>query len=163
MSLGEDDDNCHICPKISALLQTLETLHIRMRRICPDILKPQHPDSGLRLSEVVVNLSLLEDIPGITAATHSRRCGFPDVGLLQLVADMREQAEALADRMTSPKSLRILRHSLPRFKVQSLDVLSGEAMILDDGMPWNADGKIIELPEPESDFSDADFSSVSEI
>ncbi|KAM5373300.1 hypothetical protein ACJZ2D_007129 [Fusarium nematophilum] len=128
----------HICPTIGTLLSTLRTLHLRMRSICPDVLKPPDPNGNLRLSVAVINLSLTTDLPGTTSAAHSSRCGPTGGGLLQLKADMAEAAEALAARMTSPKKLR--------------------TMILDDDMAWDEDGKAVEEDsEPESELDD-DFS-----
>ncbi|KAH7019870.1 hypothetical protein EDB80DRAFT_701705 [Ilyonectria destructans] len=157
VSPREQGNSGHICPAIGALLCTLRTLHVRMRSICPDVLKPRDPNENLRLSVAVINLSLTMDLPGITSAAHSRECGPPGGGLLQLKADIQERAEALVARMASPKTVRILTHSLPQFETQSLDVSSGKIMILDDDMAWEADGKTVkEDSEPESDFLDDD-------
>ena len=103
-SSAEQGNSRHICPAIGAVLRTLRTLHLRMRSICPDVLKPRDPNDGLYLSVVVINLSLTANLPGITLATHSKRCGSQGGGLLQLKAEIQEQAEALAARMASPKS-----------------------------------------------------------
>ncbi|KAI1124925.1 hypothetical protein F5Y10DRAFT_248325 [Nemania abortiva] len=155
-SLGDDR---HICRDIAALLPTLRILHLRMRRICPDVLKPQDPDGDLRLSELVINLSLTTTAPRITSATHSERCGGVR-GLLLLQSDIREQAEALAARMDSPRVVRVLTHSLPSFEILSLDVLTGKIMVLDDDMAWDEDGKsVTEDSEPEFEFLSDDFSS----
>ncbi|KID82380.1 hypothetical protein MGU_10277 [Metarhizium guizhouense ARSEF 977] len=133
---GEQGDSHHICPAIGTLLRTLRTLHVRMRTICPDVLKPQDPSENLHLSEVVINLSLTANLPGITSAAHSKQCGFQGGGLLQLKADIQEQAEALATKMASPKVIRILTHTLPQFETQSLDVFTGKTIILGDDMAW---------------------------
>ncbi|KAK3382032.1 hypothetical protein B0T24DRAFT_600347 [Lasiosphaeria ovina] len=143
-SAGQQGNGHHICPAISALLCTLRTLHLRMRSICPDVLIPRDPNISLHLSEVVINLSLTEKLPGITSAAHSKRCGSQGGGLLQLKADLFEQAEALATQMVFPKVMRILTHSLPQFETNSLDVLSGKTMILEDGSAWDEDGKTVE-------------------
>lgn len=158
-SPGQQGDDHHICPAIGALVPTLQTLHLRMRSICPDVLKPQHLNDSLPLNAVVINLSLTTNLPGITSASHSKRCGSRGGGLLQLRADMQKQAESLATRMASPKAMRILTHSLPQFETQSLDVLTGKTMMLDDGVAWDADGKTVqEDSEPESELLDDDFS-----
>ncbi|KAK2593175.1 hypothetical protein QQS21_009104 [Conoideocrella luteorostrata] len=157
---GQGDDGCHICPVIGALLVRLRTLHLRLRNVCPNALKPQDPSGSLRLSAVVVNLSLAMNIPGRTSAAHSKRCGSQGVGFLQLKEDMREQAEALASQMVSPKTVRVLTHSLPQFETQSLDVLTGKTMILTDDMAWDEDGKIVEEHSAsESDLSDGEFAA----
>jgi hypothetical protein len=149
----------HFCPVIGAVLRTLRTLHIRMRSICAEVLKPGDPNDSLHLSVVVINLSLITNLPGITSATHSERCGSQGGGLPQLKAEMQEQAEALATQMVSPKIMRILTHSLPQFETQSLDVLTGKSMILDDDMAWDEDGKTVEEDsEPESEILDDDSS-----
>ncbi|KAF2968324.1 hypothetical protein GQX73_g5269 [Xylaria multiplex] len=160
---GEQGGDLHICPTIGSLLHTLRTLHLRMHSICPDVLKPQVPDDNLKLSVMVINLSLITNEPGITSAAHSKRCGSPAGGLLQLKADIQEQAEALTARMTSPKIMRVLTHSLPQFEIQSLDVLTGKIMMLEDDMAWDEDGKMVmEESEPESEFPDDEFSSFSD-
>lgn len=67
--------------------------------------------------------------------------------------------------MASPKTIRILTHSLPSFEIQSLDVLTGKKMMLDDGMTWDEDGKTVnvnEKSEPESEISDDEFSTFDE-
>ncbi|KAL9568987.1 hypothetical protein ACKAV7_006854 [Fusarium commune] len=129
-----------------------------MRRICPDVLKTQDLDSTLHLSTVVINLSLLTDQPSITSAAHAKPCGSQGGGLIQLRADVREQAEALVTRMASPQTMRILTHTLPQFDTRSLDVLTGKTMKLDDDTAWEDDGKTIqEDSEPEPELLDEDF------
>lgn len=113
VSSGKQGNSGHICPAIGALLCTLRTLHVRMRSICPDVLNPRDPNDNLCLSVVVINLSLTTDLPGITSAAHSRQCRPLGGGLFQLKADIQERAEALVTRMASPKTVRILTHSLP--------------------------------------------------
>lgn len=158
---GQQAIDHHICPAIGSLLPTLRTLHLRMRSICPEVLKLRDTNNSLRLSVVVVNLSLIANVPGITSAAHSQRCGSQGGGgLVQLKAEMQQQAEALATRMASPKVVRILTHSLPQFETHSLDVLTGKVMILSDGMPWEEDGKTVwKDSEPESELLDNEFSN----
>lgn len=161
MDSPEEQENVHhICPAIGTLLSTLRTLHLRMRTICPGVLKLRDSKDSLRLSEVVINLSLMTDVAETTSASHSQRCKPQDAGLPALKADIREQAEALASRMACPKLIRILTHSLPQFELQSLDVLTGKTMILDDDMAWNDDGKMIEEESgSESELSDDEFAT----
>ncbi|KAI0549194.1 hypothetical protein F4679DRAFT_276387 [Xylaria curta] len=144
----------HICPAIGALLRTLHTLHLRMRSICPDVLKPHDLDNIPHLSVVIVNLSLITNEPGTTSAAHSKRCGSP-AGPLQLIADIQEQAQALAAQMVSPKIVRVLTHSLPQFETRSFDILTGKTMVLDDDMAWDEDGRTVaDDSEPESELPD---------
>ncbi|KAI2778895.1 hypothetical protein F4815DRAFT_446948 [Daldinia loculata] len=155
---GEQGECCHICPAIGTLLRTLQTLHLRMHSICPDVLKPRDPNDNLHLSVVAINLSLTTNLPGITSAAHAKRCGSQVGGLFQLIADIQEQAEVLATRMASPKTVRILTHSIPHFETQSFDVLTGKTMLLDHDMAWDEDGKTVkEDSEPESELLDDDF------
>ncbi|KAF7547575.1 hypothetical protein G7Z17_g7622 [Cylindrodendrum hubeiense] len=158
ISSGEQGDNSHICPAIGTLLHTLRTLHLRMRSICPDVLKPRYPNDRLCLSVAVINLNLTMHQPGIASAAHSIRCGPLSGEILQLKEDIREQAEALVSRMASPKLIRILSHAPRSFETESLDVLTGKTMILDDDMEWDEDGKTVkeEDSEPESDILDDD-------
>ena len=147
----EQHGDGHICTAIGALLGTLRTLELRMPRICPEVLKPRDPRAILRLSEVVITLSManadheLEEEPG----PHSQRCGSQAGGLLQLQAEMLQQAEILATQMASPKALRIISHSPLDFKEESLDVLTGKTMIWD-----YSDDTDEEFSEPESEILD---------
>ncbi|KAI1360882.1 hypothetical protein F5Y08DRAFT_331234 [Xylaria arbuscula] len=152
----------HLCPAISALLPTLQTLHVRMQYVCPDVLKVLHSDECLRLSTVVINTSLNFSRSEVTSMFHSRRCPLGEGSLLQLRSDLQEQAEALANRMTSPKTVRILTHKLPTFVRVSLDVLTGVSMLLDDDSPWDADGEVMEYADQDTDLSDSDFSASSD-
>ena len=111
----QDGSDCHICPSIGALLTTLRRLPLRMRRICPEVLRPQTNDTALQLIEVVVNLSLSNESPMTTSAAHSVRCGSTDRGFAQLQTDIEDHARALIPSMTSPKVIRVLTHSLPQF------------------------------------------------
>ncbi|KAM7192101.1 hypothetical protein V8F33_008526 [Rhypophila sp. PSN 637] len=158
-SPGQQGDDRHICPHINALLRTLRTLHVRMRSICPDVLKPRDSNDTLQLSQVVINFSLITNTDLATSAVHSRRCGSEGVGgFLQLKAEIHEQAEALATRMASPRMIRILSHSLPQFEIRSLDVLTGKITVLDDDMAWDEDGKSIkDDSEPESELGEDEF------
>ncbi|KAF5550149.1 hypothetical protein FPHYL_9471 [Fusarium phyllophilum] len=157
-SSGERGDECHICPSIAALLPTLRTLHLRMRTICPDVLKVQDPSSTWKLGTVIINFVLLTDQLSMMAATHSKPCDSHGGGLIQLRVDIQEQAEALVTRMVSPKTMRILTQTLPQFDTMSLDVLTGKIMKLGDGAAWDEDGKTVqEDSEPESEISDGEF------
>lgn len=55
---------------------------------------------------------------------------------------MLEQAEAIAARMSSPKTARIFIHSLPQFEIQPLDVLTGKTMVLEDGRTLGGDSEL---------------------
>ncbi|KAM0539917.1 hypothetical protein ACHAO7_011696, partial [Fusarium culmorum] len=155
-SSGGREEACHICPNIGALIHKLKYLRLRVRNICPDALRPRDSADGLRLNRLIVNLSLKMDLPGITSAAHSKRCGPPNEGgFLQLKEDMQEQAEKLGAKMASPKLIRILSHTLPQLETHSLDVLSGGTMLLEDRMRWDDDGDILEDEQgAESDFSE---------
>ncbi|KAI1441524.1 hypothetical protein F5Y02DRAFT_294216 [Annulohypoxylon stygium] len=163
MPRQEHGDDFHVCTSIGALLTNLRRLRLRMRSICPDVLRPQHHDTDLRLSEVLINLSLSEKSPMTTAAAHSTRCGSTGGGFLQLKADIEDQAKALAARMASPKTIRILTHSFPHIETQSLDVLTGKNMTLADNMEWEDDGETVEDHlDLESEISDDGFSTSSD-
>ncbi|KAH7320705.1 hypothetical protein B0I35DRAFT_198945 [Stachybotrys elegans] len=159
-SSNEQSGINHLCPLISAFLPTLRTLHVRMPRVCSELLKCPATEKVPRLTTVVVNLSLNIIQPGITSASHSKSCYSSGGSLLQLKEDITTQAETLATQVKSIKILRVLTHSLPTFKIESLDVLTGKTMRLKDGMAWDDDGTVIEESEPESEFSsDDDFSA----
>ncbi|KAI0003583.1 hypothetical protein F4779DRAFT_601457 [Xylariaceae sp. FL0662B] len=159
----EHGDDFHICTSISALLTTLRRLRLRMRSICADVLRPQRDDTSLRLSEVLINLSLSNESPMTTSAAHSIRCGSTGGGFYQLKEDIEKQAEALATRMVSPKTIRILTHSLPQIEMQSLDILTGKCMILTNDKAWEDDGKTVEDDsDSESEILDGGFSTSSD-
>ena len=158
---GLGDNGDHICPAIGALLCTLRTLRLRMSCICPDVLKPQGPSGSLQLSEVVINLSMTEHLRSFTAVGESNRCGSQGGGLPQLKADLCAQAEALATQMAFPKVIRILTHSGPRFETESLDILTGKTVVLDDAMAWEDIKTVEEASDTESEIILDDESSDS--
>ena len=136
--------NCHICASVGTLLTTLRRLRLRMRRVCPDILRPQPPRFNLRLSEVLINLSLSNESPMTTSVAYPARCGSTGGGFAQLQADIEHQAKALVAHMASPQTVRILTHSLPQLEMQSFDVLAGKRLVLGDHAAWDDDGQTIE-------------------
>lgn len=128
-----------------------------MPRICPDILQFRDPDDNLRLSVLVIDLCLALRHPGETAGSTSKRCGSEPGGLLQLEADLRERAEALAARMASPKTINIITFLHSRKQVYSLDVLTGKTVVLDSYTAWGDDGRTVEEDsESEFEFPDND-------
>ncbi|KAI1818270.1 hypothetical protein GGS20DRAFT_349191 [Poronia punctata] len=157
----EDGRDHHICPMVGNLLCSLQILHLRMPSICADAIKPRDEKEMLPLAQVAINLSVSNNIFGEMPTSHSQHCGSQGErwSQLQLRAEMLKQAEVLATRMSSPKTMRIITHSLPSFERHSLDVLTGKTMKLDDGMGWEEDGEIIgQDSEPESEISSDDFS-----
>lgn len=163
MPLQEHHDDFHVCTSIGAILTSLRRLRVRMRTICADVLRLQHHNTSLRLSEVLINLSLSNESPTTTWAAHSKQCGSTVPGILSLQAAIKDQAEALAARMDSPKLIRILTHSLPQIEMLSLDILTGKRMVLADKMGWEDDGKTIkDVSDSESEILDDDFSTSSD-
>jgi hypothetical protein len=159
-SSSEHEESNHVCMLISAFLPFLKILHVRMPRVCSELLKCPNSKKIPRLTTVVVNLSLNIVQTGITAASHSKSCCPSGGSLLELKEDIKTQAETLAAQVNSIKTLRVLTHSLPNFEIESLDVLlTGTTMKLNDDMAWDDDGIIIDESEPESEFSDEDFPS----
>ncbi|KAJ3518655.1 hypothetical protein NM208_g14438 [Fusarium decemcellulare] len=154
----------HICPAIGTLLHTLETLHLRMRRICPDVLKPREQNGKLRLSEVVIHLSLSLTFLGGMEVSESKRCGTKEVAFHRHKADIQEQAEILATRMASPKVVKIMTTSLSTYRTWSLDVLTGNIIRLKRKYARHDDGEItiedVESEDVESE-SDGSFSGFS--
>ncbi|KAF4998785.1 hypothetical protein FDECE_11713 [Fusarium decemcellulare] len=153
---SEVENNGHICLAIGALLHTLETLHLRMRRICPDVLKPRDPNGILRLSEVVVHLSLNLNFNGTMEVSQSKRCGVKEAAFLRNKADIQEQAEILATRMASPKVFRILTTSPSALRTWSLDVLTGKIMRLKREYTRDDDGEIAIEDVESEDESESD-------
>ena len=154
-SSGQEENDTHICPAIGALLCTLQTLRLRMRSICPDVLRSRGPNDRLQLSEVVINLSLIEYLPRGRTASESKRCGSQSGGFLhQLRADLCEQAEALVAQMAFPEVVTILIPSPRLWDLESLDILTGESMVLEGSIAWVQDDYTIEKgPENGSENS----------
>lgn len=159
---GQGGNGDHICPAIGALLCTLRTLRLRMSCICPDVLKSQGPSGSLQLSEVVINLRLTEHLPSFTTEGEPDRCGSQGGGFPQLKADLCAQAEALATQMAFPKVMRILTRLTPQFETESLDILTGKTVVLDDAIAWDEDIKTVEeASDTESEIILDDESSDS--
>ncbi|KAL9083744.1 MAG: hypothetical protein Q9165_008410 [Trypethelium subeluteriae] len=137
----------HICPEIAALLTVLMRLKLCMREICADVLRPPDHKSGLRLSEVIINLDLTEESKIATASQHSMSCTGLGLNFLEMKTNLEAQAKILAASMASPKIFRILFHLIPKFELLSLDVLTGKDMLLTEDIyehkPWDADGATI--------------------
>lgn len=128
-----------------------------MRSICAEALKPRQHSTHLRLSEVLVNLSLSNESPLTTSATHATRCGSAAPGgFLQLKADMEEQARVLAAQMAAPEIVRVLTHALPSMEMRAFDVLTGGNVRLSEGAGWDDDGEPVEddVSDEESEISD---------
>ena len=152
---GENNpSNFHLCKTIGTLLSTLTRLRLRMRSICADALKPKHHHySNLRLSEVIVNLSLSYVARSTTIKAHSSNCDSTAWRIKDLETEVETQAKALVPKMTSPKVFRILTHSFLHLEPLSYDVLTGKRMKLTEEMAWEDDGEIVE------DGSDGEESS----
>jgi hypothetical protein len=149
LSQKHDEASFHICTSIAALLTQLRSLRLRMRTICPSVLKPRNKGVEIRLNKALVNLSLLEDF---TPATHATRCGASPSSFLQLIADMEEQAQELVEQMKAREMIRILTHTLPTLQRQAFDALSGQRLNLGEDANWDDEGTIIEIKaESESD------------
>ena len=54
--------------------------------------------------------------------------------------------------MSSPQKLRIVLPTMPGFDTAAWDALTGSRMSLQDGMPWDADGEILEDCSTESEL-----------
>ncbi|KAF2274863.1 uncharacterized protein EI97DRAFT_443735 [Westerdykella ornata] len=108
-------------------------------------------------------LSLSNESPLTTSATHSSACWPTEGGFLKLKADIEDQAKAFVAHMASPRFIRILTHTLPQLEMRSFDVLTGKCMRLADNMAWEDDGEIIEEDsDSESEILDDGFSTSSD-
>lgn len=143
----EHSEGLHMCTRIAALLTTLRRLRLRLRTICPDVLKPtQHHGTKLRLTELLINLSLYHEAPHYhtTKNGHATCCGSPSGGFPQLSADLERQAHVLAAQMTAPKCVRVLTHDVPFMTMRAFDVLTGQNVVLHEKAEWDDDGIVIE-------------------
>ncbi|KAF1956408.1 hypothetical protein CC80DRAFT_446315, partial [Byssothecium circinans] len=137
-------EEIHICRSIAALLTKLRRLRLRMRTICADVLKPRQDSTELCLNEVLINLGLSNESPLITSTMHATCCGSSPGGILQLKADMEEQAQVLVAQMEAPKIVRILTHAPPHIEMRAFDALTGRNVKLSEGAEWDDDGEVIE-------------------
>lgn len=140
----EDGEVVHVCTSIAALLTTLRRLRLRMPTICADTMKPRQHSTSLRLNEVVINLSLSNESPLTTSAMHARCCGPSAAGLIQLKADIENQARNLATQMAAPRIVRVLTHALPKIEMHAFDVLTGKIAKLREEAEWDDDGETLE-------------------
>jgi hypothetical protein len=148
----------HICHSIGSLLATLTHLRLRMRTICVDALTPPKHAMNMRLTEVIVNLSLYDETLVPSPATHATPC--TGGGKLKLKNDMEGRAKDILKSMSSPKTVRVLTHTLPKLRIRSLDVLTDKYMELEEGAAWDDDGRtIVDDVDSESDIV-TDSSSV---
>ena len=160
----------HVCRIISAFLSTLRCLRLRLPYICADVLRLQHHETNLRLSEVLINLSLEENCTRTRKRKHSTPCSDPHSLIESPRASIEEQAAALVHNMASPKIFRVLDRVYPEFdelkvyfgrfgyfETQSFDVLTGKRMRLGDCSGWEDDGEIIPA------CSEAEFETPNDI
>jgi hypothetical protein len=148
----------HVCTDIATLLTTLRRLRLRMRSICANVLELRQHGNNLRLEEMIINLSLSNESPQITSASHAKCC-VPSTDLLQLKADLERQAQALVAQMAAPKIVRILTHALPSFEMRAFDVLTGKNVKLGEGADWDDEGEVIEDKESDAESEIPDLSS----
>jgi len=154
----------HICPIIGALLANLKRLRLRMRHICSDALRPPDHGSCLRLTEMIVNLSLYQKGALYPSYSYASRCDASGRSIIQLHAEIQHEANLLAKRMASPEMVRVLSHKYPPISISismtSLDVLAGRRMRLNDDAAWDDDGVPIEddTESEESEESDIEDS-----
>jgi hypothetical protein len=151
--LHQQEKTLHVCASIGSLLTTLRSLRLRMRHLCADVLKPPSHGTTLRLSKVLINLSLSNESPLVSSAAHARCC--KSSSFLLLRADVEEQAHILVKQMAAPKMVRLLSHTLPTLQLQAFDVLTSETLNLEDGVEWDGKGEVVEQQweDAESEIS----------
>jgi hypothetical protein len=136
----------HVCTSIAALLTTLRRLRLRIRTICPDVLKSQQHSTNLRLDDVIINLSVQNDsVEGPGSSTPAGHC-FPSLGRsFQLREDMEKQAQVLVTQLAAPKIVRILMyrvHPKWRRKMFAFDALTTHTVMLMWREEWDDNGEI---------------------
>jgi hypothetical protein len=133
------DEKPHLCVSVAALLPTLRRLRLRMYEICPVVLQPQKKSNDLPLTDLLVNLSMMDTWPN-TSTSHVFRCdrkGDHD----PVKDDLVEHAQALVAQMAAPKTVKILTHTrYPEYAMQAFDVLTGKEVKLGRGIGWYEDG-----------------------
>jgi hypothetical protein len=136
----EHGEEFHLCAIVAKLLTTLQYLRLRMRSICADALKPHEHSTSLRLKEVLVNLSLDGELPGIGSDQYAQHC----IPVRSLASAMEKQAKILVAQMADPKMVRILTHTRPWMQFRAFDVLTGRVLMLDRRVEWHDEGRVSE-------------------
>jgi hypothetical protein len=165
----------HICPLIATHLTNLQSLRLRMREICPDVLKIQTTSTKLRLKKVIICLSLADESSSVNLSSYALRCGsVPGAwgvisrdevdrltqDFLHLKTAMETQAQVLVTHMADPEMVRIVAHTPPSSHLKAFDAVTRHTptLNLDATQKIDWDCADINDREPERDMDEiSDF------
>ncbi len=143
----DEQKDVHVCPIIAKYLSTLKRLRLRMFYICAHVLKLSEDEEKktalLRLSEVVISLSMMDASPVIHEDCHSRQCtphfgSFPD-----LLPNLAHQGQALAARMKDTRRVRIYYWCDSQWRLRVFHGETGKHVDLDKGIAWGRMGMMM--------------------
>lgn len=149
-------NHLHLCASIAARLPTLLELRLRLRRMCPDALKPpatmetSEPTLHLHTIIIFVTSNNEQSVRDSNFEQSVRDCRTPATGEL-LWAPMQGGLEKLIPQMAKPKVVRLLSHvSTDRHelagsdRIQGYDLLNEKHFTLDQDAYWSDEGEDIE-------------------
>ena len=138
----------HICAWIRPFLSSLHTLTVRSYRICAAAFTPEDDAAVIFLKELVVNLCLFNESPGISPSLMSFSCGNSTEDMV-LVTNIGIQMEALAARMTSPQLVRLIFYGSSRSNLLVLNILTQRIRFLPQDILWSDPHDFYALEESE--------------
>ncbi|KAL4797291.1 hypothetical protein BDV19DRAFT_51757 [Aspergillus venezuelensis] len=120
----------HICPDLASKLPRLQSLRLRMYKICPRVFEIPRNSA---IESIIVNLSLVE--------THTLSAGFSkhcdgSKSASDLLVDMLSAAAETAKRISNLEKWRVLRHKHPTLDMAIYGCVSGSQMILLEEEEW---------------------------
>lgn len=116
-------DDTHICPLIGSLLRSLRSLRLRMRYICPDVLRLVDDACSIPLKTLVVNLAAHNMIT--CDSFNVRRCDTGFGSSSELVGEFLEHARSLATRMVDAEEITVVFRNRG-VQLKSVDLLTSK-------------------------------------
>ncbi|KAI9875686.1 MAG: hypothetical protein M1830_008114 [Pleopsidium flavum] len=160
---GEQYEHAHICPVIAQHLVTLRRVRLRMRSICPDILRLSPDDGAVRIETLVINLSLQDPDGRTMAVRYARNCS-SSVGRegWNLHTDLVKAAKSAATQMPKQRLLRVICHKVPSLQLAAVNCVTGTKALLVEGADWEDEGDSDPDDEPEEEVFASEGDSTSE-
>jgi hypothetical protein len=116
-------------------LPSLRHLRLRMRIICPQVLKMNSSNEHPLLETMVLNLSL--HVEGVNVTDQAQYCAGYGSRKAGLYLDMLVMAEHAVLEFQALKTLRILHPRFPSLKIGSDDAVLKRRAVLPENVPWN--------------------------
>ncbi|KAJ5587860.1 uncharacterized protein N7459_003625 [Penicillium hispanicum] len=128
----------HLCPQLALQIPSLRFVRLRMRSICPDILRLQHAGTfgPSRIEELIINLSLADlNQYSISLSAH---CSGHSPGL-DLAEDMIVAGKAAVRDTPSLKTLKIVGYIFPSGQAVTHDCVADITKILSEDLDSDSD------------------------